>query len=155
MPPAGDQPQAPPAPRGSAQSQPQRPWWRPRPVWVGIFLAALALNVFLSAREMRPTSRVRVPYTPYFLDQVRAEHVESITSKGTAVQGTFTQKQSYKGSKPTERFRTEIPTFADTDALSALLQSHKVTVNAEPLDTGPPWWQSLLLGFGPTVLFVF
>ena len=27
-------------------------------------------------------------------------------------------------------------------------------MNAEPLDTGPPWWQSLLLGFGPTILFV-
>src|SRR5262249_39234638 len=120
-----------------------------------IFLAALALNVFLSAREMRPTSRVRVPYTPYFLNQVRAGHVESITSKGTAVQGTFTEKQSYQGSTETDRFRTEIPTFADTDALSALLQQHKVTVNAQPLDTGPPWWQSLLLGFGPTILFVF
>jgi cell division protease FtsH len=28
-------------------------------------------------------------------------------------------------------------------------------VNAQPLDTGPPWWQSLLLGFGPTLLFIF
>ena len=29
-----------------------------------------------------------------------------------------------------------------------------MVVNAEPLDTGPPWWQALLLGFGPTILFV-
>ena len=28
-------------------------------------------------------------------------------------------------------------------------------VNAQPLDTGAPWWQNLLLGFGPTILFVF
>ena len=27
-------------------------------------------------------------------------------------------------------------------------------VNAEPLDTGPPWWQTLLIGFGPTLLLV-
>jgi len=98
---------------------------------------------------------VRVPYTPFFLDQVKAGHVESITSKGTAIQGNFTQKESYNGSKPTDLFRTEIPTFADTDALSKLLQDNKVTVNAQPLDTGPPWWESLLLGFGPTILFVF
>ena len=30
-----------------------------------------------------------------------------------------------------------------------------MVVNAEPLDTGAPWWQNLLLGFGPTILFVF
>ena len=97
---------------------------------------------------------MRVPYSPFFLDQVRAGHVEEISSKGTAIQGTFTQKQSYEGSKPTKRFRTEIPAFADTDALSACSRRTSVVVNAEPLDTGAPWWQSLLLGFGPTILFV-
>ena len=30
-----------------------------------------------------------------------------------------------------------------------------MVVNAQPLDTGAPWWQNLLLGFGPTILFVF
>ena len=29
-----------------------------------------------------------------------------------------------------------------------------MVVNAEPLDTGAPWWQNLLLGFGPTILFL-
>ena len=29
-----------------------------------------------------------------------------------------------------------------------------MTVNAEPLDTGAPWWQGLLFGFGPTILLV-
>ena len=36
-----------------------------------------------------------------------------------------------------------------------MLQENDVTVNAEPLDTGAPWWQTLLFGFGPTILFVF
>jgi cell division protease FtsH len=81
--------------------------------------------------------------------------VKEITSKGTAIQGTFTQKLRYGGSKPTTRFRTEIPAFADNDALSRLLQRKGVVVNAQPLDTGAPWWQNLLLGFGPTILFVF
>jgi cell division protease FtsH len=48
-----------------------------------------------------------------------------------------------------------VPAFANTDALSGLLQKNRVVVNAQPLDTGGPWWQSLLLGFGPTILFVF
>jgi cell division protease FtsH len=66
----------------------------------------------------------------------------------------FKQKESYQGSKPTKKFRTEIPAFANTDELSKLLQQHDVTVNAQPLDTGPPWWQALLLGFGPTIVFI-
>ena len=76
-------------------------------------------------------------------------------SKGTAIQGTFTRKQQYAGSKPTTRFRTEIPAFANNDALTELLQRKRVVVNAQPLDTGGPWWQNLLLGFGPTLLFIF
>ena len=61
---------------------------------------------------------------------------------------------SYKDSKPTTRFRTEIPAFANTDELSQVLQENDVTVNAEPLDTGAAWWQTLLFGFGPTILFI-
>jgi cell division protease FtsH len=114
----------------------------------------LALNVFITTRAMQPAERVRVPYTPFFLDQVRAGHVESITSKGTAIQGTFTRELRYQGSKPTRLFRTEVPAFADTDALSKLLEENDVTVNAEPLDTGAAWWQTLLFGFGPTILFI-
>ena len=47
-----------------------------------------------------PPSRVRVPYSPFFLEQVREGHVKEITSKGTAIQGNFTQKQRYAGSEP-------------------------------------------------------
>jgi cell division protease FtsH len=103
---------------------------------------------------MEPASRVRVPYSPLFLQQVKAGNVEEITSKGTDIQGTFEKAVVYKESKPTTRFRTEIPAFANTDELSQLLQENDVTVNAEPLDTGAAWWQTLLFGFGPTILFV-
>src|SRR5262249_30132311 len=89
-----------------------------------------------------------------FLDQINAGKVKSITSKGTAIQGTFTEKLSYNGSKPTERFQTQIPAFADFKGLSQLLQQKGVVVNAQPLDVGAPWWQNLLLGFGPTILFI-
>jgi cell division protease FtsH len=78
----------------------------------------------------------------------------SITSKGTAIQGTFSKPESYNGSKATKLFQTEVPAFADTNSLSQLLQRKRVVVNAEPLDTGAPWWQNLLLGFGPTLLFL-
>ena len=158
MPPADDRREdaaPPPAPRGSSPTTPQRPSWRPRPRWIAFFLALLALNLFFSTRAMQATSRVRVPYSPYFLNQVKDDHVDEITSKGTAIQGQFKGQRSYQGSKPSKDFRTEVPAFANTDQLSKLLQEHGVTVNAQPLDTGAPWWQALLLGFGPTLLLVF
>jgi cell division protease FtsH len=146
----------PPTPRGSSPSDSKRPpRFRFSRGWILFALALLAFNFYLGSRATQPQSRVRVPYSPFFLSQVKAGHVKEITSKGTAIQGTFTQKERYADSKPTTRFRTEVPAFADTDALSHLLQRKGVVVNAQPLDTGPPWWQSLLLGFGPTLLFIF
>ncbi|TML23628.1 MAG: ATP-dependent zinc metalloprotease FtsH [Actinobacteria bacterium] len=122
--------------------------------WVLFAVALLIFNFWAGSRATQAPSRVRVPYSPFFLQQVSAGHVAQITSKGTAIQGTFTQKVRYVGSKPTTRFRTEIPAFADNNALSRLLESKGVVVNAEPLDTGAPWWENVLLGFGPTILFV-
>jgi cell division protease FtsH len=144
-----------PAPRGSSPQPPQQSRFWPGRGWIVFALALLALNFYVGSRATEPAARVRVPYSPFFLNQVRAGHVKEITSKGTAIQGTFTQKERFGKSKPTTRFRTEIPAFADNNALSQLLQEKGVVVNAQPLDTGAPWWQNLLLGFGPTILFVF
>jgi cell division protease FtsH len=124
------------------------------PRWIAFFLVLLAVNLFVSARAMGPESRVRVPYSPLFLEQVKKGNVEEITSKGTDIQGTFEKEVTFEESKPTTRFRTEIPAFANTDELSRLLQANDVTINAEPLDQGAPWWQTLLFGFGPTILFI-
>jgi cell division protease FtsH len=150
---------SPPAPRGptptSPQQQQQPPRFRPSRTWILFALALLAVNLYLGSRATQPAARVRVPYSPFFLNQVSSGHVKEITSKGTAVQGTFTQKLRYGKSKPTTRFKTEVPAFANNDELSALLRKNGVVLNAQPLDSGVPWWENLLLGFGPTVLFIF
>jgi cell division protease FtsH len=145
----------PPAPRGSSPTQPDKPSFRPNWRWVVFALALLAVNFYIGSRSTQPAGRVRVPYSPFFLAQIRAGHVEEITSKGTAVQGTFNRKLTYQDSKPTTKFKTEIPAFANRVDLFRLLQQKRVVVNAQPLDKGGPWWQNLLLGFGPTILFVF
>ena len=144
----------PPAPRGSSPKEPQRPRFGLSPRWIAFFLVLLALNLFLTTRAMEPESRVRVPYSPFFLAQVNTGNVEEITSKGTDIQGTFKKEVAFEDEQPTTRFRTEIPAFANTDELSEQLQENNVTVNAKPLDRGSPWWQTLLFGFGPTILFV-
>jgi len=132
----------------------QRSRFRISPLWAVLAVVLLALNFWIGQRATESPSRVRVSYTPFFLDQVTGDRVKDITSKGTAIQGNFTEQLRYQGSAPTTRFQTEIPAFADTDQLSQLLQAHGVVVNAEPLDTGPPWWESLLVGFAPTLLFI-
>ena len=119
-----------------------------------LFAALLVVNYWISARATSSPARTRVPYSPFFLNEVRNNDVVSITSKGTAIQGTFKKNVAYAGSKPSLLFETEIPAFADTKALSDLLESRGVVVNAQPLTSNVPWWESALLGFGPTVLFI-
>jgi cell division protease FtsH len=124
-------------------------WW-----WIALALVLFAVNYYAGSRATQAQPRTRVPYSPFFLNQVRAGNVVEIRSKGTAIQGTFRTAQRYGGAKPSKRFQTEIPAFADINSLSRLLQSKGVVENAEPLDKGAPWWENLLLGFGPTILFI-
>ncbi len=84
----------PPAPRGSSPSPPKPPNFRFSRRWIIFAIGLLLLNFYLGSRATEPTSRVRVPYSPFFLEQVQAGHVKEITSKGTAIQGTFTPCRS-------------------------------------------------------------
>jgi cell division protease FtsH len=116
-------------------------------------VVALGLN-YWAAHKATEVNRVRIPYSPFFIDQIKSGNVASITSRGTAIQGTFHHATSSTGQKPAKRFATEIPSFASTADLSRLLLEKGVVVNAVPLDTGAPWWESLLFGFGPTILLL-
>ena len=142
-----------PVPAGKPGPTKPRPrfrigWWA---AWI---VGLLVLNYWVGSRATQAQSRVQVPYSPFFLVQVRADNVTEIRSKGTAIQGTFRHAESYAGSKKTTAFKTEIPAFADTNSLSQLLQRKQVVINAQPLDTGAPWWENILVGFGPTILLV-
>jgi cell division protease FtsH len=143
-----------PPPDGGQKTPQEQPRFRFSRRWIIFALVLLAINFYIGSRATQPQSRVRVPFSPFFLNQVSAGNVREITSKGTAIQGNFREAVVYGKSKATRRFRTEVPAFANDDALSRLLQENGVVVNAQPLDTGPPWWQNLLLGFGPTILFL-
>jgi cell division protease FtsH len=149
--PKPSQPSDAPRPTAGPAQEPRRPRYR---WWLAFLLGLLILNYWAGSRATEASPRVRVPYSPFFLREVSAGRVVEITSKGTAIQGTFSRPESYKDSKATTKFKTEVPEFADTDALSQLLQRKGVVVNAQPLDKGGPWWENLLLGFGPTILFV-
>ena len=97
---------------------------------------------------------VRVPYSPTFLEQVRAGNVERISVTGPTVEGRFEKEFKYGEADPTEAFETEIPVFANDEELSRLLESEEVVIEAEPLTGNRSFFLSLLLGFGPVLLLI-
>ena len=137
-----------------AGGQPPAPHRRSAWLWLAVAASLFAVNYWVGSMATSAPFRVRVPYSPFFVQQIEAGNVAEITSTGTAIQGTFTHAERYAGSKATALFQTEIPAFADTNALAESLQRNQVVVNAKPLQTSLPWWENVLLNFGPTLLFL-
>jgi cell division protease FtsH len=141
--------------QGSSPSPPNRRNAR----WFVILLIAglLALNLWVSTQALKPNARVRIPYSPTFLTQVRGNNVKEISSTGDSIQGTFISAVKYpnnSNARATTDFSTQVPSFADNSQLSALLEQHNVTIDANNPDTGPSLLESLIFGFGPTLLLV-
>jgi cell division protease FtsH len=149
-----------PAPDGRGrQGATPGPPKRPNPRWliVALIVGLLALNLWVSSQALKPNPRVRIPYSPTFLTQVKSSNVKEISSTGDAIQGTFYNAVKYpqNSSEPaTKDFSTQVPSFANGSELSALLQEHNVTIDAQAPSGGPSLLESLIFGFGPTLLLV-
>jgi cell division protease FtsH len=123
-------------------------------------LILITLN-WVSVLLFQPSTgeqRVTVPFSPYFLEQVKTGRISSISSKGDTIEGNFRAKQRYPASNskvtPTKLFATEVPTFWNGSQLSALLQEKGVRINAKSTSASQSLLAELLLGFGPTLLIV-
>src|SRR6204780_215203 len=149
-----------PAPdgRGTPDEHKPTPPHRLRGFWVFVFVL-LALN-WLSVLVFQPGTqpRVTVPFSPYFLNQLQAGQIKSISSKGDTIQGTFKTSVRYPASNkkavPTTLFSTQVPTFWNNTQLSAALRSKGVQVKAQSTTTSTSLLAEILLGFGPTLLLV-
>src|ERR1039458_2555633 len=132
-----------PAPdgRGMPEQAPSGPPAHRRSSFWWFVLALVALN-WLSVLLFQPASgqpRVTVPFNPFFLAEVQAGQVKSISTKGDTVQGIFKTKLRYpvsdKKATPTTLFATEIPTFWNDTQLSAQLKEKGVEINAKSTST--------------------
>jgi cell division protease FtsH len=150
------------APAPDGRGMPDQPKGKPphrRLGFLWFVVALIALN-WASVLLFKPAGqpRVRVPFSPYFLQEVKAGQVRSISSRGDTIEGTFTTKLRYppsdKKAKPTTLFKTEVPTFWNNNQLAALLQSKGVQINAKSTSSSTSLLAELLLGFGPTLLIV-
>ena len=126
---------------------------------VGVLvLALLALNLWISSQALKPNARVRIPYSPTFLVQVKAGNVSEISSTGDAIQGSFRHAIKYPAGDPnapaTTNFSTQVPAFANNTQLFNQLQTSGATIDAKSPDAGPSFLASVLFGFGPTLLLV-
>jgi len=125
-----------------------RLWW--------LLLALLVVNWIVASLMLGPEARTKVSYT-FFTTQVDAGNVKEITSTAETIEGEFKRQVAYppdtKDAKQVDRFTTQRPAFA-TDDLFKRLQDTGVPVNANPPDQPAPLWRQLLVGFGPTLLFV-
>ncbi len=129
-----------------------------RPNWSRFWLVLgtlLLLNWILGALFSSVAAGTTVSYS-FFLTQVNANNVQTVTSTGDSIQGTLRHQVAYASgsgaSQDVQRFTTQRPTFANDD-LFGKLQADGVTVNANAPSQGTPLWEELLLWFGPALLF--
>jgi cell division protease FtsH len=148
--PAPDGRGAPPAPRMPMVPRNRR--------FIAVLLALLAVNFILAIATSGPAQRTRIPYEPFFLDQVRAANVQEISSTDQTIEGTLKKKATYTppGGKAetVDKFTTQVPAFVATAGLTQLLDEKNVVVNAKAPDSGRSTFWTVILGFGPTILLV-
>jgi cell division protease FtsH len=128
--------------------------------FIAFLVGLLAVNLLISILTSGPASRPRVPYQPFFVNQVTANNVEDISSQGDSIEGTLKNEATYdppgdaKPVKVDKDFKTEVPSFIDHNSVTQLLAQHNVVINANPPDSGRSLIGTLLLGFLPTILLI-
>ena len=128
-------------------------------MFIAILIGLLVLNLVISFITGQAADRERVPYQPFFVDQVEAGNVEAISSQGDSIEGDLNNEATYDPPGDDEpvtvtSFKTEVPAFIDPAELTRVLAANNVVINAEPPDEGRSIWATLLLGLLPTILLV-
>jgi cell division protease FtsH len=154
--PTPPQSRTPARPPGEGNPQPTR-----QPVGralLAALLVLLAVNLVISFATKGPRDRVRVPYQPFFVEQVRDGNVERITSQEDTIEGKLAKPVTYDPPEgdpvQVENFETQVPAFIDRTDLTSELEKRDVVINAEPPDEGRSLLWTLVLGILPTLLLI-
>ena len=88
-----------------------------------VLLGLLAVNLLLSFLTSGPADRPRVPYQPFFVNQVNANNVSEISSQEDSIEGELKAEATYDPPGDAEPvmvtgFETEVPAFVDRARLT-------------------------------------
>ncbi|MDX2035598.1 MAG: ATP-dependent zinc metalloprotease FtsH [Isosphaeraceae bacterium] len=138
---------------GSGGSSPAPPW-----LWVVLILVVAAI-----AYMMKPIHETEVLYSPWFVEQIEGDNVESIKISGNEAHGKLRKRMPFEpvgalAPIEVESFKVYFPTENSIDSALAQLRDRKGKTQPEPrIDVQPQQaatgllWLSFLL---PTILFV-
>jgi cell division protease FtsH len=135
------------------------PWIPSDRRWWALFGALLVLNLVLVFATGGAASRQQVPYQPFFVEQLEAGNVESISSLEDSLDGELKRAVRYDPPGQAQAvdvtlFKTQVPAFIDRAELTQLVTSQDVVVNAESPNGGRSFLVNLLLGIVPWLLIV-
>lgn len=132
--------------------------------WLWFVLILLANFLIVRLLFPGPEAAVKVPYT-FFKEEVRTGNVESVSSQGDKVEGTFKEPVTYPpegeessqpgstSSRTSKNFTTTLPSFRDP-GLEQFLIDNGVEISAKPNQEGGNSWLTLLLSFAPALLLI-
>lgn len=139
--------------------------WKMPPgrTWL-LFLFILLVNYLIGQfLNPSPEAPVTIPYT-LFKQEVAKHNVHAIYTKGETVTGRFKNAVTYPTSsdsaalaqqkpRPVTSFTTVLPSFVDP-GLEGYLIDHGVQISAKPEQEEQSVWSTILLYFGPGLLFI-
>ena len=125
--------------------------------WMWLTIALLLILNWVVAGELssHKSTTLSLPYS-VFRTQVHERNVAQVTATGETIRGELRTSITYPtgpGAQTAKAFKTERPVFAGDEIFQQLL-AEGATVGATPTSSSTPWWQSVLFGFGPTLLLV-
>jgi cell division protease FtsH len=142
-------------PPGSGGARPGRRLPGGRWFWV-VFLSLLALNWFVVSQLGEESPRVGIAYSE-FTAQLERGNIAEFTAQGDVIQGTARTELTDQDDPELRRreFEVVVPFGgADGERVLDIAERQDVVINAEPIDSARPVWQTLLFAFGPVILLV-
>ena len=137
---------------------PQKPDTNPQPAipnqYSFLWLSAAIFLMVLWMQGANQPQQQEVAYSD-FKEAVTAGQVSEVTLRQEDIQGNFTESGAARFSAASEPSSTRFITLrpqTDDPALLPLLEEHGVTIQGAR--SGRPWWQELILGFLPWILFL-
>ncbi len=123
------------------------------PAWLWLLVLGLLGLIFW---QFVPKAEVQVLYAPWFLEQIEADNIESLSIQGVEVRGVLRKEQPYQGptSKtpvPVRRFYTYFPSEASIEPIVQKLARTRdpalppVQIEAHPPNSNGLAWIVLLL----------